>query len=239
MHEHVRRQDQARQRVAYVLPVYDEADNVAAFHHALVNAANARPDLEFEFIYVDDGSRDASLDGLIELRRADNRVTVLSLSRNFGHQIAVTAGLDLATEADAVIVMDTDLQDPPARQPRDDRDVGGRRRRRLRPAAQPPRQLVQAGDRVRLLLGARPAGVHRDPAQRRRLPADGPPRGRGGRPLPRARPVPARHRRARRLPPRGAAVRPRPALRGQHAATRCARCSRSRPTASSASRPRR
>ena len=64
-------------------------------------------------MYVDDGSRDASLDLLLALRDADDRVTVISLARNFGHQIAVTAGLDAAAGRDAVIVMDTDLQDPP------------------------------------------------------------------------------------------------------------------------------
>jgi len=99
--------------VAYVLPVYDEAENVAAFHRALVAATDERPDLRFEFVYVDDGSGDDSLDRLLELRHADPRVTVLALSRNFGHQVAVTAGLDAATGADAVVVMDTDLQDPP------------------------------------------------------------------------------------------------------------------------------
>jgi glycosyltransferase involved in cell wall biosynthesis len=102
-----------RPKVAYVLPVYEEAANIDAFHGALVEATRARPDLAFEFVYVDDGSRDTSLHGLLELRRSDPRVTVLSLSRNFGHQIAVTAGLDLVADADAVIVMDTDLQDPP------------------------------------------------------------------------------------------------------------------------------
>jgi dolichol-phosphate mannosyltransferase len=102
-----------RRRVTYVLPVYDEADGVLAFHTALVAATSARPDLDFAFVYVDDGSRDGSLDRLLELRRADSRVRVLGLSRNFGHQIAVTAGLDAAKDADAVIVMDTDLQDPP------------------------------------------------------------------------------------------------------------------------------
>ncbi|WP_460808973.1 glycosyltransferase family 2 protein [Nocardioides salsibiostraticola] len=102
-----------RPLVAYVLPVFDEQENVAPFQQALVAATQARPDLEFEFIYVDDGSRDASLERLLELRAADNRVSVLSFSRNFGHQIAVTAGMDAAKNADAVIVMDTDLQDPP------------------------------------------------------------------------------------------------------------------------------
>ena len=103
----------ARRLVAYVLPVHEEAANIAAFHTALAAATAARADLDFEFIYVDDGSKDASLEGLLALRAADARVTVLSLSRNCGHQIAVTAGLDAATDADAVIVMDTDLQDPP------------------------------------------------------------------------------------------------------------------------------
>jgi dolichol-phosphate mannosyltransferase len=102
-----------RRVVAYVLPVHDEADALGAFHDALVTATNKRPDLDFEFVYVDDGSRDASLDLLLALRRADERVTVISLARNYGHQIAVTAGLDAASGRDAVIVMDTDLQDPP------------------------------------------------------------------------------------------------------------------------------
>ncbi|UMG93855.1 glycosyltransferase family 2 protein [Nocardioides sp. TF02-7] len=108
--------DSGRRRVAYVLPVYDEADGLAAFHAALVEATAQRPDLDYEFVYVDDGSRDESLERLLGLRADDPRVTVLSLSRNFGHQLAVTAGLDLVAEeglADAVVVMDTDLQDPP------------------------------------------------------------------------------------------------------------------------------
>ena len=105
-----------RRRIAYVLPVYNEQDNIAVFHTALAEATDARSDLDFEFVYVNDGSRDDSLERLLELRAADPRVTVLSLSRNYGHQLAVTAGLDLVAEdksADAVIVMDTDLQDPP------------------------------------------------------------------------------------------------------------------------------
>ena len=102
-----------RRLVAYVLPVHDEEAGLLAFHDSLVTATNKRPDLDFEFVYVDDGSRDASLDLLLELRASDERVTVISLARNFGHQIAVTAGLDAAAGRDAVIIMDTDLQDPP------------------------------------------------------------------------------------------------------------------------------
>ncbi len=103
-----------RRRVAYVLPVFNEADGIVAFHDSLVDATNARPDLDVEFVYVDDGSRDDSLRHLLSLRLADPRVTVLALSRNHGHQVAVTAGLDICTDADAVVVMDADGQDPPA-----------------------------------------------------------------------------------------------------------------------------
>ncbi|KAA1419526.1 glycosyltransferase family 2 protein [Nocardioides humilatus] len=109
--------DDSRRRIAYVLPVYNEQDNIAVFHAALTEATTVRDDLDYEFVYVNDGSRDASLERLLDLRKADPRVTVLSLSRNFGHQLAVTAGLDLVADdksVDAVIVMDTDLQDPPS-----------------------------------------------------------------------------------------------------------------------------
>lgn len=102
--------------VAYILPVYNEADGIETFHRELVAATTARPDLQFEFVYVNDGSRDGSIEHLLAMRAQDSRVTVLSFARNFGHQIAVTAGLDYAHEAcaDAVVIMDTDLQDPPA-----------------------------------------------------------------------------------------------------------------------------
>ncbi|WP_228941335.1 glycosyltransferase family 2 protein [Nocardioides sp. Leaf374] len=109
----VRTPDTPRPKVTYVLPVYDEADNVAPFHAALTEATAVRDDLDWEFLYVNDGSRDESLARLLVLRRHDPRVGVLDLARNCGHQIAVTAGLDAAGDADAVIVMDTDLQDPP------------------------------------------------------------------------------------------------------------------------------
>ena len=105
--------EERRRRVAYVLPVYDEEANLEVFHDALLEATLKRADLDFEFVYVDDGSRDSSLDRLLAMREADDRVTVLSFSRNFGHQVAVTAGLDACGDADAVVVMDTDLQDPP------------------------------------------------------------------------------------------------------------------------------
>ncbi|WP_181642193.1 glycosyltransferase, partial [Nocardioides massiliensis] len=102
-----------RRRVSYVLPVYNEAAVLEEFHAELLRTTEHRPDLDFEFVYVDDGSRDTSLEQLLALRRRDHRVTVLSLAANRGHQIAVVAGLEHAVHADAVIVLDTDLQDPP------------------------------------------------------------------------------------------------------------------------------
>ena len=108
------RPPEAPPKISYVLPVFNEARGLEAFHAALTEATEERPDLAYEFVYVNDGSRDDSLDQLLALRTRDDRVTVIDLSRNHGHQIAVTAGLDAVSDADAVIVMDTDLQDPPA-----------------------------------------------------------------------------------------------------------------------------
>jgi dolichol-phosphate mannosyltransferase len=98
--------------ISFVLPVHDEAGGLRDFHAELTRASGKRPDLSFEFVYVNDGSRDGSLELLRDLERTDPRVRVLDLSRNFGHQIAITAGIDHA-HGDAVVVMDTDLQDPP------------------------------------------------------------------------------------------------------------------------------
>ena len=101
-----------RKLVSYVLPVYNEAGGIRDFHDRLLAASRARPDLDFEFVYVNDGSADASLQILEGIAASCDLVRVVNLSRNFGHQMAITAGLDHAG-GDAVIVMDTDLQDPP------------------------------------------------------------------------------------------------------------------------------
>ncbi|WP_405618317.1 glycosyltransferase family 2 protein [Streptomyces sp. NBC_00076] len=101
-----------RPLISYVLPVYNEQDGIAAFHAELAAALATRPELDAELVYVNDGSTDGSLAILKDLAEQDPRVRVVDFARNFGHQIAITAGLDHA-EGDAVIVMDTDLQDPP------------------------------------------------------------------------------------------------------------------------------
>ncbi|MFC4499731.1 MULTISPECIES: glycosyltransferase family 2 protein [Streptomyces] len=107
--------EQAAERrplISYVLPVYNEQDGIAAFHQELTAAFDGRADLDFEMVYVNDGSADGSLAILKDLAERDDRVRIVDFARNFGHQIAITAGLDVA-RGDAVIVMDTDLQDPP------------------------------------------------------------------------------------------------------------------------------
>ncbi|MGX1477013.1 UNVERIFIED_CONTAM: glycosyltransferase involved in cell wall biosynthesis [Streptomyces canus] len=104
--------ERGRPLISYVLPVYNERDGITAFHTELTAALDSRPELDFELVYVNDGSTDGSLELLKGLVERDGRVRVIDFARNFGHQLAITAGLDLA-RGDAVIVMDTDLQDPP------------------------------------------------------------------------------------------------------------------------------
>ena len=97
--------------VDLVIPVYNEAGVVEQTRSRISAALDGLP-YDFHFIYVNDGSRDATADSLSTLAAHDPRVTPLSLSRNFGHQAALTAGLDAST-ADVVITMDGDGQHPP------------------------------------------------------------------------------------------------------------------------------
>lgn len=103
----------SRSTLCVVCPCYQEADGIAAFHAELAKVFDAMPDLACTVVYVDDGSTDATLARLDALAAADPRVRVYALSRNFGHQVALTAGCDVA-DADAVVLMDSDLQHPPA-----------------------------------------------------------------------------------------------------------------------------
>jgi len=98
-------------RLCVVVPAYNESDGLREFH-ARLSAVLDRLDVDGEVLYVDDGSRDDTWSVLRTLRDADPRVSLLKLSRNFGKELALTAGID-ATDADAVVVIDADLQDPP------------------------------------------------------------------------------------------------------------------------------
>jgi glycosyltransferase involved in cell wall biosynthesis len=93
-----------------VVPVFNEADGLLEFHRRLT--LNIDPLGPWEVVYVNDGSRDASLEVLRSLQRGDPHVALINLSRNFGKEIALTAGLEHAT-GQAIIVIDADLQDPP------------------------------------------------------------------------------------------------------------------------------
>lgn len=102
--------------ISIVVPVHDEQAVLPEFHRRLSDALGCLGSA-VEIIYVDDGSRDASGQILRRIRQGDTRVAVLELSRNFGKEAAMSAGLDYAA-GDAVVIIDADLQDPPELIPR-------------------------------------------------------------------------------------------------------------------------
>lgn len=99
-------------QIAVVVPLYNEDEAVVAFHQQLCQAVDSLPHT-FAFWYVNDGSTDGTSQALEMIARGDERVRIIELSRNFGHQAALTAGLDQA-EGDCIITMDGDGQHPPA-----------------------------------------------------------------------------------------------------------------------------
>jgi dolichol-phosphate mannosyltransferase len=99
--------------VSIVIPCFDESAVIETTADALLRFCESQPRHEFELVFVDDGSRDDTAARLAERAAHDPRVKLIRLSRNFGHQAAVTAGMDAAT-GDAVAVIDADLQDPPS-----------------------------------------------------------------------------------------------------------------------------
>ncbi len=98
--------------VSIVVPFFNEADGIGLFYQTLHPILESLPHMRFEVICVDDGSRDGTLELLLGLSRRDSRFRVIELSRNFGKEAALTAGIDMAS-GDAVIPIDADLQDPP------------------------------------------------------------------------------------------------------------------------------
>ena len=97
--------------ISIVIPAYNEEDGIAEIYRRIVESAQAWNE-EFELLIVDDGSRDRTLAICEEIGATDSRMKVISLSRNFGHQPAVSAGL-MHARGSIVAVMDADLQDPP------------------------------------------------------------------------------------------------------------------------------
>lgn len=107
-----KRARQSSIRVAVVVPLYNEKLSLDSFHRSLVEGLGRQP-FSFAITYVDDGSTDGTGEALERIAHDDARVRVLRLSRNFGHQAALTAGLDHA-QGDVVITMDGDGQHPPS-----------------------------------------------------------------------------------------------------------------------------
>jgi len=99
-------------KISIVIPAYNEEEVLNKLIERLAILINNTPKYEFEVIFVNDGSQDKTLEILEEIAQKEKRLKILSFSRNFGHQAAVTAGIKYVT-GDAVVIIDADLQDPP------------------------------------------------------------------------------------------------------------------------------
>lgn len=99
--------------ISIVVPCYNEEPALKPFYEAVNQVSQEMSSVDFEFVFVDDGSRDGTLREIERLRAHDERVKFVSFSRNFGKEAAILAGLDYA-QGDYVATMDADLQDPPA-----------------------------------------------------------------------------------------------------------------------------
>lgn len=97
--------------ISIVIPIYNEEGNIFLLHERLTSVME-QLGASYELVFVNDGSKDQSISLIKQLAEKDSRVKYINFSRNFGHQIAVTAGLDLAS-GNAVVIIDADLQDPP------------------------------------------------------------------------------------------------------------------------------
>lgn len=100
------------EKISAIIPCYNEEQALPYLYEELVKVAQQMSSLEFEFIFVNDGSRDKTLNVIRELRKKDLRVRYISFSRNFGKEAAIYAGLEAST-GDFVAMLDADLQDPP------------------------------------------------------------------------------------------------------------------------------
>jgi dolichol-phosphate mannosyltransferase len=98
--------------ISVIVPCYNEEQVIVETNRQLIATLAALDDLDFEIVYIDDGSSDKTVDLLRAIQGADKRTRVVRLARNFGHQLAVSAGLEHAA-GDAVVIIDADLQDPP------------------------------------------------------------------------------------------------------------------------------
>lgn len=98
--------------ISVIIPIYYEEDNIIPLYNRLIKVLRENMALDYEMIFINDGSRDDSVNIIKKLILKDQSVRLIDFSRNFGHQIAVTAGID-QSNGKVVILMDADLQDPP------------------------------------------------------------------------------------------------------------------------------
>ena len=99
-------------KISIIIPAYNEEESLPMLNERLNKLMNSITNYEFEVLFVNDGSRDNTINIIKELRQKDQRICYVDFSRNFGKEIAMIAGIDYA-KGDAVIFMDADLQDPP------------------------------------------------------------------------------------------------------------------------------
>lgn len=99
-------------KISVVIPMYYEEEVANECYNRVEKVLSSIPNYEYEIIFVNDGSKDKTLSILEEIAKKNNNVKVISFSRNFGHQCAVTAGIKYVT-GDAIVIIDADLQDPP------------------------------------------------------------------------------------------------------------------------------
>ena len=99
-------------KISLIVPCYNEASNIETFYNSFVNTFHSiENQYIYEIIFIDDGSEDETLDKMISLAKNDHNIKIIELSRNFGKEAALTAGLDVSS-GDAIIPIDADLQDP-------------------------------------------------------------------------------------------------------------------------------
>lgn len=104
-------------KITVIVPCYNEEQSLSFFYEEMERVASGMPDSEFEYLFVDDGSKDGTLSCIRELKEKDRKVRYLSFSRNFGKEAAIYAGL-FHSKGDYVAIMDADLQDPPSLLPK-------------------------------------------------------------------------------------------------------------------------
>ncbi|MEO5950657.1 MAG: glycosyltransferase family 2 protein [Candidatus Saccharimonadales bacterium] len=101
-----------RKKISILIPAYNEQEVLRPLYERLGMLAEKTPDYDFEFLFVNDGSRDKTLEIIASYAEKDDRIAYINLSRNFGKEIAMIAGLDNVS-GDATVIIDADLQDPP------------------------------------------------------------------------------------------------------------------------------